>query len=49
MTNEEKLNQQISDVADIIKGMFTAEELKQMEESFNVFKELQEKSGSIEQ
>jgi hypothetical protein len=26
--------------------MFTAEELKQMEESFNVFKELNEQSGS---
>ncbi len=39
MNNEEKLNQQLSDMADIIKSMFTEEELKQMEESFNVFKE----------
>ena len=46
MTNEEKLNQQLSDMADIIKGMFTPEELKQMEESFNVFKEKHEKGES---
>lgn len=46
MTNEEKLNEQISDMANIIKGMFTEEELKQMEESFNVFKALHESSGS---
>lgn len=46
MTNEEKLNQQISEVADIIKGMFSKEELKQMEDSFNVFKELNEVSSS---
>lgn len=46
MTNEAKLNQQISEVADIIKGMFSKEELKQMEDSFNVFKELNEVSSS---
>ena len=44
--NEDKLNQQISEVADIIKGMFSKEELKQMEDSFNVFKELNEVSSS---
>ena len=52
MTNEEKLNQQISEVADIIKGMFSKEELKQMEDSFNVFKELneqKEKDGNQQQ
>ena len=46
MTNEAKLNQQISEVADIIKGMFSKEELKQMEDSFNAFKELNEVSSS---
>ena len=44
--NEDKLNQQISEVADIIKGMFSKEELKQMEDSFNVFKELNEVRSS---
>ena len=47
-----KLNQQISEVADIIKGMFSKEELKQMEDSFNVFKELneqKEKDGNQQQ
>ena len=46
MTNEEMMNKQISDLADIVKGMFTKEELDKMEESFNIFKELQEVSGS---
>lgn len=42
MTNEEKLNEQLSQLADVVKGMFTPEELKQMEESFIVFKQLKE-------
>jgi hypothetical protein len=42
MTNEQKMNEQLSQLADVIKGMFTEEELKQMEESFNVFKQLKE-------
>lgn len=48
MTNEDKLNEQLSQLADVIKSMFTEEELKQMEESFNVFKEMHESSGSLQ-
>jgi len=46
MTNEEKMNEQLSQLADVVKSMFTEEELKQMEESFNQFKTLHEASGS---
>jgi hypothetical protein len=46
MTNEEKLNEQLSQLADVVKSMFTEEELKKMEEDFNVFKRLNESSGS---
>lgn len=35
MTNYEKMNEQISDLAELLKGMFTPEELKEMEEKFN--------------
>ena len=45
MTNDEMMNKQISELADLVKGMFSKEELKQMEDSFNAFVELQN-SGS---
>jgi hypothetical protein len=35
MNNTEKMNEQISKLADMMKGMFTAEELKEMEKRFD--------------
>jgi hypothetical protein len=35
MTNQEKMNEQISNLADMMKGMFTPEELKEMEKRFD--------------
>ena len=35
MTNEEMMNKQILDIAELFKGMFTPEELKEMETKYN--------------
>ena len=35
MTNNEKMNQQINEIAELFKGMFTPEEIKDMEEKYN--------------
>jgi hypothetical protein len=35
MTNEEKMNEQISDLAELMKGMFTKEELEEIEKRFD--------------
>jgi hypothetical protein len=37
MTNEEKLNEQIKDIAEMFKGTFTKEEIEKMERDFNEF------------
>lgn len=42
MTNTDKMNEQLSQLADIVKKMFTEEELKEMEYSFDIFKQLDE-------
>lgn len=46
MTNEEKLNEQIKEVSDMFKDMFTAEELKELEKQFdNKIKEMNNEKG----
>ena len=35
MTNEEKMNEQIAEIAEKFKGMFTKEELEHMEAIYN--------------
>jgi len=48
MSNEEKLNEQLSDVAELFKVMFTKEELEKLEKDFNDFQKrmLEEKDSS---
>lgn len=47
MTNNEKLNEQIKEVAEMFKSQFTKEELEKMEKDFNEFqKRMLEQSGS---
>lgn len=43
MTNEEKLNEQIKEIAELFKAQFSKEELEEMEREFNAkIKELNE-------
>lgn len=43
MTNEEKLNEQIKEIAELFKAQFSKEELEEMETKFNAkIKELNE-------
>jgi hypothetical protein len=43
MTNEEKLNEQIKEIAELFKAQFSKEELEEMEKKFNAkIKELNE-------
>ena len=37
MTNNEKMNEQIKDIAEMFKASFTKEELEKMEKDFNEF------------
>jgi len=37
MTNNEKMNEQIKDIAEAFKTMFTKEELEKLEKDFNDF------------
>jgi predicted nucleic acid-binding Zn-ribbon protein len=47
MTNEEKLNEQIKDVAEAFKNMFTKEELEKLQKDFEEFQtRMLEQSGS---
>ena len=47
MTNNEKLNEQIKDIADMFKASFTKEELEKLEKDFNEFqKRMLESKGS---
>lgn len=49
MTNDEMMQQQINDVAEIIKGMFTKEELEDIEKKFNErIKQLKDEKGAGE-
>ena len=51
MSNEEKLNEQLSDVAELFKVMFTKEELEKLEKDFNEFQKrmLEENKAKEEQ
>jgi soluble cytochrome b562 len=48
MTNEDKLNEQIKDVAEAFKNMFTKEELEKLQKDFNEFQKrmLEEKENN---
>ena len=47
MTNNEKLNEQIKEIAEMFKASFTKEELEKLENDFNEFqKRMLEQSGS---
>jgi soluble cytochrome b562 len=48
MTNEEKLNEQIKDVAEAFKNMFTKEELEKLQKDFEEFQTrmLEQQSGN---
>lgn len=46
MTNEEKLNEQIKDVAEAFKNMFTKEELEKLQKDFEEFQQRMLDSGS---
>ena len=48
MTNNEKLNEQIKDIAEMFKSQFTKEELEKLEKDFNEFQKrmLEQQSGS---
>jgi hypothetical protein len=37
MTNNEKMNEQIKDIAEMFKASFTKEELEKLEKDFNEF------------
>ena len=37
MTNNEKLNEQIKEIAEMFKGSFTKEEIEKMEKDFEAF------------
>jgi soluble cytochrome b562 len=48
MTNEEKLNEQIKEVSEVFKTMFTKEELEKLQKDFEEFQKrmLEQQSGS---
>lgn len=48
MTNEEKMNEQIKEIAEMFKSQFTKEELEKLEKDFNEFQKrmLEEKQSS---
>lgn len=47
MTNDEMMQQQINQVADMMKSMFTKEELEDIEKKFNErIKELKDEEGA---
>ena len=48
MTNNEKLNEQIKEIAEMFKSQFTKEELEKMEKDFNEFQKrmLEQKDSS---
>lgn len=47
MTNDEMMQQQINQVADMMKSMFTKEELEDIEKKFNErIKELKDEKGT---
>ncbi len=46
MTNEEKLNEQIKEVSEIFKTMFTKEELEKLQKDFEEFQTRMLESGS---
>ena len=49
MNNNEKLNEQIKDIAEMFKASFTKEELEKLEKDFNEFqKRMLEQSKSNE-
>ena len=50
MTNNEKLNEQIKEIAEMFKSSFTKEEIEKMENDFNEFQKrmLEQQSGNHE-
>lgn len=46
MTNEEKLNEQIKEVSEVFKTMFTKEELEKLQKDFEEFQTRMLQSGS---
>lgn len=48
MTNDEMMQQQINQVADIMKSMFTKEELEDIERKFNIRINEQKEDGAGE-
>jgi len=48
MTNEEKMNEQIKELAEMFKSQFTKEEIEKLEKDFNEFQKrmLEQQSGS---
>jgi Asp-tRNA(Asn)/Glu-tRNA(Gln) amidotransferase C subunit len=47
MTNQEKMNEQIKELAEMFKSQFTKEEIEKLEKDFNEFqKRMLEGSGS---